>query len=106
MSRGLAGALSLAILVLGGCAAADEVVVQVGHNRIEPTEVTLAVGDTIVFHNQDAMPGGHTIVADDGSFQSPGLAQDEKWTHTFDEPGTYSYSIKEHPSAKAKVVVK
>ena len=53
----------------------------------------------------DEMPGGHSIVADDGSFQSPGLAKGESWTHTFDEPGTHSYSIKEHPKARGSITV-
>ncbi len=59
----------------------------------------------VVFHNLDRMPGGHTVVADDGSFGGPGLAKDEKGSHTFSKPGVYSYSIKEHPSAKGRIVV-
>ena len=51
------------------------------------------------------MPGGHTIVASDGSFESPSLSKDQKWSHTFTEPGVYAYEIKEHPSAKGKIVV-
>ena len=65
----------------------------------------MTVGTTVVFHNLDEMPGGHTIVASDGSFESPGLAKDQKWSHTFTEPGVYAYEIKEHPSAKGKIVV-
>lgn len=84
---------------------ADEVMVHVGHNKLEPAELTVAPGTTVVFHNLDAMPGGHTIVADDGSFQSPGLAKDEKWSHVFTEPGVHAYSIKEHSSAKGKIIV-
>ena len=68
-------------------AAADATMVQVGHNRLDPAEVSIAVGDTVTFHNLDAMPGGHTIVAGDGSFQSPPLGKDESWSHSFAEPG-------------------
>ena len=84
---------------------AGEVMVHVGHNKLDPAELKVATGTTVIFHNLDAMPGGHTIVADDGSFQSPGLAKDEQWSHVFTEPGVYHYSIKEHPSVKGKVVV-
>ena len=84
---------------------AKELSVQVGHNRLEPAEVKIGVGDIVVFHNQDQMPGGHTIVADDGSFTSPPLAKDESWSHTFKAGGTYPYHIKEHAAAKGKIVV-
>jgi plastocyanin len=101
---------SLAFLVsalLSGPALADDAVtVKVGHNRLEPAEVTIEAGTTVTFHNEDQMPGGHSIVADDGSFKSPGLAKDEKWSHKFEKAGTFTYSIKEHPSAKGKVIVK
>ena len=110
MPRRLAIAiLALVILVLGsgaaGLAFADEVTVLVGHNRLDPAELRVQPGTIVVFHNQDAMPGGHSIVADDGSFESPGLAKDEKWSRTFAEPGTYSYAIREHPSATGKIIV-
>jgi plastocyanin len=89
-----------------GGASAAEVTVKVGHNKIDPAEVTVAVGDSVVFHNLDAMPGGHTVVADDGSFASPGLAQDQKWTRTFDKTGRYGIHLKEHPAARGSIEVK
>ena len=84
---------------------ADDAMVHVGHNKLDPAELEVAVGTTVVFHNVDEMPGGHTVAADDGSFSSPGLAKDESWSHTFSKAGVYEYSIKEHPSAKGRVVV-
>ena len=48
------------------------------------------------------MPGPMSI---DYAFASPGLGKDEQWSHTFDEPGEYGYAIKEHPSAKGRIVV-
>ncbi len=84
---------------------AGDAMVHVGHNKLDPIELKVASGTTVVVHNMDEMPGGHTIVADDDSFQSPGLAKDESWSHTFAEPGVYSYSIKQHPSAKGKITV-
>jgi plastocyanin len=95
-----------AIVVFAGTAFAEEVVVKVGHNRLEPAKVSIAAGGVVRFHNEDEMPGGHTVVADDGSFQSPALGKGEDWSHKFDKPGTYSYSIKQHPSAKGSVTVK
>ena len=55
------------------------------------------------YHYQ--MPGGHTIVADDGTFSSPPLGEDESWSHTFNAVGDHGYSIEQHPSAKGTVTV-
>jgi plastocyanin len=97
-------ALPLVVLLVPA-AYAGELMVHVGHNKLDPAEATIAAGDTVVFHNLDEMPGGHTIVADDGSFESPGLAKDASWSHTFEAAGTYPYHIKEHPGAKGKIIV-
>lgn len=96
--------LATSVLV-SSSALAGEVMIHVMHNMVMPAEVTISKNDTVVFHNMDQMPGGHSIVAEDGSFQSPGLAKDEKWSHTFEEAGVYPYMIKEHPSAKGKIIV-
>ncbi len=84
---------------------AGEVSIRVGHNRIAPAEVSIATGDTVSFHNEDQMPGGHTIVADDDSFESPALGKGETWSREFTETGSHSYHIKEHPSAKGTITV-
>ena len=62
---------------------AGEAMVRVGHNKLDPSDLKVTAGTTVVFHNMDEMPGGHSIVADDGSFQSPALAKDQSWSHTF-----------------------
>ncbi len=85
--------------------AGKDTMVHVGHNKIDPTDISIASGDSVTFHNLDQMPGGHTIVADDGSFESPPLGKDEKWTREFPEPGTYGIHIVQHPTAKATIVV-
>jgi plastocyanin len=79
--------------------------VEVGHNRLSPATVQVGAGQTVTFHNVDAMPGGHTVVADDGSFSSPPLAKDQSWSHSFDVPGVYGVHIEEHPGTKASIVV-
>jgi plastocyanin len=86
-------------------ATANNTKVQVGHSRLEPAEISIKVGDSVTFHNEDEMPGGHTIAADEESFQSPPLGKDKPWTHTFSKKGTFTYHIKQHPGAKGKIVV-
>jgi plastocyanin len=105
MRRFLCAVASILFVTTAPALAADTTVVKVGHNRLEPREVTVEAGSTVTFLNEEEMPGGHTIVADDGSFESPGLAKGQKWSHTFEKPGTYTYKIKEHPSAEGKIIV-
>jgi plastocyanin len=91
--------------VLAGSAAADDVMIHVSHNSLDPAEVKVKAGDSVVFHNLVAMPGGHTVVSDDGELSSPPLEKDGKWSHTFVMPGRHGFHIKEHPGAKATVQV-
>ena len=97
--------LFLAVFLAAAPASAGDVMIHVSHNKLEPTQVKLKPGDSVVFHNLVHMPGGHSIVSDDGELQSPPLAMDGKWSHTFVMPGKYPFHIKEHPGAKATVIV-
>jgi len=101
----LSGAAALLALTLALPALAAEVTVTVGHNRIDPAQVKINAGDTVVFHNVDEMPGGHTVAAKDGSFASPPLAKDQKWSHIFEKAGTYPIGIQQHPDATGEIVV-
>jgi plastocyanin len=83
----------------------DGATIEVRHNDLSPALVQISAGQTVTFQNIDKMPGGHTVVAADGSFSSPALDQGETWSHTFDVPGVYPIRIKEHPGAEARVVV-
>ncbi|MDH3519988.1 MAG: hypothetical protein OEM49_05970 [Myxococcales bacterium] len=98
-------ALALLSLTSAGAFAAD-VMVHVGHNRLDPAAVSIAVGDTVTFHNMDAMPGGHTVATEDGALSSPPLQKDQAWSHKFTEPGSFGFHIVEHPAAKTTIVVK
>src|SRR5262249_36138158 len=98
-----ASALMLASVI---ASPANDLTVKVGHNGLTPGTVTIGKGDTVVFLNTQDMPGGHTVVADDGSFSSPALAKDKSWSHVFDKSGTYKVHLKEHPDAGGEIVVK
>ena len=97
----------LTFLILGWAtpALAGDAIVKIKHGKVEPAEVIVTKGDIVTFQNVDEMPGGHSIVADAGSFKSPGLSPGEEWSHSFENLGTYPYHIGEHPDAKGKVIV-
>jgi len=69
-----------------------------------PAEVTVSVGDTITWTNDESgIP--HTTTADDGLWDSGTLNPDDTYSFTFTEPGTYTYFCSIHPSMRAVVTV-
>ena len=68
-----------------------------------PETITVPVGATVTWTNKDDIP--HTTVSTDGVFKSKVMDTDEKFSHTFDKPGTYPYYCTIHPKMTGKVVV-
>jgi plastocyanin len=68
-----------------------------------PAEVTVKAGTKVVWTNQDS--AGHTVVADDGSWQSGLLAKGDPYARVFDAPGIYAYHCGIHPSMKGTIIV-
>lgn len=97
----LAASLLVAPLVAG----AEDSRVEISHNRVSPEEVSIQRGETVTFVNTVNMPGGHSVVADDGSFASPALGKNESWDHTFDGAGTFGYHLEEHPDTRGVISV-
>jgi plastocyanin len=77
--------------------------VTIDNFSFSPTPITVPVGTTLTWTNHDDVP--HTVVSDDQQFKSKALDTDEKFSHTFDKAGTYSYFCSIHPKMVAKVVV-
>lgn len=80
--------------------------IQIGHAEMKPKLLNLHVGTTVHFNNKDAMPGGHVIVDEAGTLESPPLVEvGEGWHYTFETPGTFELFVKQHPAARARIVV-
>lgn len=77
--------------------------VAIDNFSFSPTPITVPVGTTLTWTNHDDVP--HTVVSDDQQFKSKALDTDEKFSHTFAQPGTYSYFCSIHPKMVAKVIV-
>lgn len=86
----------------GDAAAAVEVdIVDFAYN---PDPITISVGQTVTWTNQDSAP--HTVTAQDRALlQSGTLNQGETFTQTFDKPGTYEYFCEFHPNMKGVLIV-
>ena len=69
-----------------------------------PAEVTVAVGDTVTWTNNDS--AGHDVTADSFSSGDPGgLAEGDTFEHTFEEAGSFDYVCTVHPGMEGTVVV-
>ena len=67
-----------------------------GHDRVP-------AGTTVEWVNEDGV--AHSLVAEDGSFQSPDVDAGGTFSFTFTEPGTYAYICSIHPSMHGTIVV-
>jgi plastocyanin len=93
------------VLLVAAAPALADVTVAVGHSSFDPAQVKLKKGESVIFHNVQEMPGGHTVVADDGSWKSPPLELDEKFTKRFEQSGIVKIHIEQHPHATGVIVV-
>jgi predicted lipoprotein with Yx(FWY)xxD motif/plastocyanin len=68
-----------------------------------PAVLNIAAGTTVTATNKDGSP--HTWTADNGSWNSGSLDQNESFSHKFTTAGTFPYHCDIHPSMKATVNV-
>lgn len=71
--------------------------------KFAPETITVSAGDEVTWHNRDTAP--HNAIAEDGSFKTADLEQDDEDTVQFDEPGTYAYYCSFHAFMKATIEV-
>lgn len=77
--------------------------VKIDNFSFSPATLEIKSGTTVTWTNADDIP--HTVVSDDKAFKSKALDTDDKFSFTFDKPGTYPYFCSLHPKMTAKVVV-
>ncbi len=82
--------------------AAAKVQINIQNFAFNPAQVTVAVGDTVVWTNLDPVP--HQIAS--ASFNSAPLSQGNSFSQKFTAAGTYDYHCAIHPSMTGKVIVK
>ena len=73
--------------------------------KFNPDDLTINIGDTVTWTNNDGM--GHTATSTDGpaSFDSGNIAAGATWSFTFTEAGTYDYKCNYHSSMTATITV-
>ena len=103
-------ALPLAVavtLVFGFTAyAAEPNTVTISNFAFSPAILEVAPGAKVTWANSDEEP--HTVTSADAgaTFKSAALDTNDKFSFTFDKPGTYKYFCSIHPHMVGTIVVK
>jgi len=84
-------------------AAAGPVAVHISNFTFGPKMVTVKVGQTVTWTNDDDIP--HTVVATDKSFRSKVLDTGQSFSFTFTKSGQVAYFCSLHPMMTGKVTV-
>ena len=102
-------ALTLGLLTERGTPAADATPTHAQHTvliqgvQFDPSDLTLKVGDTIVWINRDPFP--HTATARGGLFDSREIAAGGSWKYTAGKAGVFPYACTLHPTMTATLRV-
>ena len=95
-----AAILSMVMFMSGNAYAADHAV-KIESFAFSPSNISVAIGDTITFTNMDSAP--HTASANDGSFDTGTLSKGKSKTVTISAAGTHAYKCNFHPSMTGNV---
>jgi plastocyanin len=91
---------------VAGVAHAHGPTIEISHSEMRPALLNLFAGTTVHFQNTVEMPGGHVVVDTEGRIESPALEHPgDDWHYTFEEEGVYEIFVRQHPDAKARIVV-
>lgn len=98
--------LVAALVAAAGCDPAPvRRVVDIRALTFGPAQLTVAVGDTLVWVNHDMFP--HTATADGAAGWDTGpIPADSSRSAVARRPGVYSYVCKVHPTMHGQVVVR
>jgi plastocyanin len=78
--------------------------VSIANMSFSPASLTVYVGTTVTWTNNDAM--AHTVTSDGSSFDSGNIAPGGKYSRTFSTAGSFPYHCTIHPTMTGTVTVK
>jgi plastocyanin len=96
-------AYPLAMFLFITSAMAEEKLIPIKKFMFNPMDVTVTAGTDVTWENQDGEP--HTVVSLTGDFRSQALDEKDKFSHRFDQPGTYKYICSIHPRMVGTITV-
>ena len=80
----------------------EESKITIDNFTFSPAQLTVKVGTTVTWKNQDDIP--HTVVSA-GKFRSKPLDTDDSYSFTFTTAGDYTYFCSLHPHMKGTIKV-
>ncbi|SDM83850.1 amicyanin [Streptomyces sp. cf386] len=101
----LSALLGLLFVVPGGQASAATYRVTMSGYAYSPASLTIPVGSTVTWTNQDTAPHDVKTTSGPVAIHSPMLNKGGTWSFTFTTPGTYAYYCTVHPNMTARIVV-
>lgn len=98
-------AIAAFTLLLGGCSSREPGahIVSIRGFQYAPSALTVAVGDTVTWVNEDLVP--HTVTSSEQGFDSGGIETSQSWQFVAADTGRFRYICTFHPAMRATVVV-
>ncbi|MGB5278780.1 MAG: cupredoxin family copper-binding protein [Gammaproteobacteria bacterium] len=88
----------------GGEPASGATNVSIARMQFVPATISVKTGEQVTWINNEPMP--HTVTSqNNGLLASDRLGRGSTFTHTFKQPGIYTYYCALHPSMTGKVIV-
>lgn len=87
----------------GSTGAGEAVIVEIKDFKFLPETLEVTVGTEVTWSNSDIVL--HTVVADDGSFESENILKGDSFSFTFESAGSFPYICGVHTSMKGEIVV-
>ena len=79
--------------------------VMIMNYTFSPASMSVHVGDTVLWTNQDTVPHTVTVSSGPAKFNSATLQNGQTFSYKFTKAGTYSYYCSVHPDMKATITV-
>ena len=76
--------------------------ISIANGAFNPSTLTISIGETATWTLTN---GTHTVVSDDGSWQSGSLSTGGTFTHQFDTAGEFGYKCGIHSSMTGTIIV-
>ncbi len=104
----IAGKIAITALVLASSMApsfAAEHLVAIRDSTFVPEKLTIKVGDTVKWVNQEKRTSHSVLFPGNPSLESDRMMPDENWSRQFDVAGKYPYTCGPHPHMLGEIEV-
>lgn len=85
--------------------AAETVEIAISDYRFQPAELTIKVGTTVRWVNNEKRTSHSILFTGEGGSESERFFPGESWQRTFDNPGVYIYTCGPHPEMSGRIEV-